>query len=308
MSIRNYSELLEAVRPLQPVPVAVAGAADPEVVGSLRTAHEIGFAGRCYVSGDEGAVRRMIEESGDDPGLYEILHAAGDAEASRLAVAAVRSSGARILVKGSVKSESYLRAILDRDCGIRASSILSNLSAFEMPSYHKLLAVTDNAILVSPTLEEKVAVIENTRPLWRALGIERAKVAALAAVETVSPRMPATVDAAALATMSARGQLKGFLVDGPLGYDALIDRECAISKNLGASEVCGDPDMILAPNLETANSLGKSYKFHGDAVWGGLVLGATVPAVLNSRSDDAPNRLNSLLIARAMAEGRSLAG
>jgi phosphotransacetylase len=108
--------------------------------------------------------------------------------------------------------------------------------------------------------------------------------------------------------MSARGQLKGFLVDGPLGYDALIDRECAISKNLGASEVCGDPDMILAPNLETANSLGKSYKFHGDAVWGGLVLGATVPAVLNSRSDDAPNRLNSLLIARAMAEGRSLAG
>lgn len=307
MSISSFSQLLEAVRPLAPVPVAVAGAADPEVIGSLRAAHGHGFAGRCFVAGDEAAIRKIISEAGDDPGLYEVMPAATDAEAARLAVAAVRSSGARILVKGSVKSESYLKAILDRDMGIKASSILSNLSLFEMASYHKLLAVTDNAILVTPTLEEKLAIIENTRPLWKALGIEKTKVAALAAVETVSPRMQATVDAAALAVMSARGQIKGFVVDGPLGYDALISRDCALSKNLGASVVCGDPDMILAPNLETANSLGKSYKFHGGAVWGGLVLGAAVPAVLNSRSDDAPNRLNSLLIARAITEGRPLA-
>jgi phosphotransacetylase len=175
-----------------------------------------------------------------------------------------------------------------------------------MASYHKFLAVSDNAILIVPTLDEKKAVIENTRPLWRALGIEQAKVAALAAVETVSSKMPATVDAAALAMMSQRGQLKGFVVDGPMGYDAAISRECAASKGLDKSPVCGDPDLILAPNLETANSLGKSYKFHGQAVWGGLVFGAAVPAVLNSRSDDSQNRLNSLMIARAMAEGKAI--
>lgn len=308
MGIGSFEELRRVAGSLPPVAAAVAGAADPEVIGSLKTAHEIGFLGICLVAGDGDATERIIRESGDDPGLYEIIQASGDAEASRLAVAAVRSGGAGILVKGGVKSESYLKAILDRDSGIRVSPVLSNLSLFEMASYHKLLAVTDNAIIVCPTLEEKVAIIENTRPLWKALGIPRAKVAALAAVETVSPRMQATVDAAALAVMSSRGQIRGFVVEGPLGYDALICRECALSKNLGSSEVCGDPDMILAPNLETANSLGKSYKFHGGASWGGLVLGAAVPAVLNSRSDDAPNRLNSLLIARAIAESATQAG
>jgi phosphate butyryltransferase len=210
-------------------------------------------------------------------------------------------------VKGSVKSEAYIKAILDSEQGIRASSVLSNLSLFEMPSYPKFLAMTDNAILILPTLAEKAAVIENTRPLWTALGVSPVKVAALAAVETVNPKMQATVDAAALSVMSARGQIKGFLVEGPLGYDAAISSECAATKGLEGSQVCGFPDMILAPNLETANSLGKSYKFHGGAVWGGLVFGARVPAVLNSRSDDGRNRLNSMAIARAVAQNAPLA-
>jgi phosphate butyryltransferase len=247
MSIQNYKQLKEAVGKLSAVPVAVAAAADPEVIGSLKLAHQLGFIGKCYVAGNPEAIKKCIAQAQDDPGHYEIIPARDDAEAGRLAVKAVREQGARILVKGSLKSELYLKAILDKEQGIKASSVLSNLSLFEMASYHKFLAVSDNAILIVPTLDEKKAVIENTRPLWRALGIEQAKVAALAAVETVSSKMPATVDAAALAMMSQRGQLKGFVVDGPMGYDAAISRECAASKGLDKSPVCGDPDLILAP-------------------------------------------------------------
>ncbi len=306
MSVTGFEELIRLVSGLPPVPVAVAGAADSRVLASLREGHELGFIGRCFVTGPGDAVARAIEESGDDPSLYEVIPAADDREMSALAVGAVRERGAGILVKGSVKSEAYIKAILHPEHGIRASSVLSNLSLFEMPSYPKFLAMSDNAILILPGLAEKKAVIENTKPLWTALGVSPVRVAALAAVETVNPKMQATVDAAALAVMSVRGQLKGFLVEGPLGYDAAINAECAAAKGLVDSGVCGRPDMILAPNLETANSLGKSYKFHGGAAWGGMVFGARVPAVLNSRSDDGKNRLNSMAIARAVAENAPL--
>lgn len=301
MVIRNYTELKKTVGTLPPVTVAVAAAADPEVIGGLKLAHEMGFVGTCIVTGDPQAIARCIKEAADDPKLYQIVAAKNDAEAGMLAVQAVREQGAKILVKGSLKSELYLKAILDKERGIKASPVLSNISLFEMPSYHKFLGVTDNAIIVAPTIEEKKAIIENTRPLWKALGVDQPKVALLAAVETVSPKQPATQDAAALVVMAMRGQIKDIIIDGPLGYDAAISAEAAATKGIKNSPVCGDPDLIVAPNLETANSLGKSYKFHGNATWGGLVLGARVPAVLNSRSDDEQNRLNALLLARAMA-------
>ncbi len=301
MAITSYAGLKKTVGTFPPVIVAVAAAADLEVVGSLKLAHEIGFIGTCIVTGDPKAIERCIAEAHDDPKHYEIVAAKNDAEAGLLAVQAVRERGAKILVKGSLKSELYLKAILDKEQGIKSSPVLSNISLFEMPSYHKFLGVSDNAILVAPTLEEKKAIIENTRPLWKALGIETPKVGLLAAVETVSQKQPATVDAALLVMMAQRGQIKGFIIEGPFGYDALISAEAAQVKGIKSSLVCGNPDLIVAPNLETANSLGKCYKFHGNATWGGLVLGALVPAVLNSRSDDAQNRLNSLLLARAMA-------
>ncbi|HSA34419.1 MAG TPA: phosphate acyltransferase [bacterium] len=301
MVIRNYTELKKAVGTLPPVTVAVAAAADPEVIGGLKLAHDMGFIGTCIVTGDPKAIEKCIAEAGDDIKKYEIVAAKDDGSAGRLAVRAVREQGAKILVKGSLKSELYLKAILDKEQGIKASAVLSNISLFEMPSYHKFLGVTDNAIIVAPTIEEKRAIIENTRPLFKALGVDKPKVALLAAVETVSPKQPATQDAAALVVMAMRGQIKDFIVDGPLGYDAAISAEAAATKGIKNSPVCGDPDLIVAPNLETANSLGKSYKFHGSATWGGLVLGALVPAVLNSRSDDEQNRLNALLLARAMA-------
>lgn len=306
MSIRSFEQLIRAVSALPPVPVAVAGAADPRVMQSLREGHERGFIGKCYLAGPEGAVEDAVSALGGGSFPFEILHAETDSRMCALAVEAVRNRIAGILVKGSVKSQAYIRAILDSETGIRVSPVLSNLSLFEMPSFPKFLGVTDNAILIEPGLAEKAAVIRNSLPLWEALGVSPVKVAALAAVETVNPAMKATVDAAALSVMSSRGQLGGFIVEGPLGYDAAISAESAATKGLGGSRVCGEPDMLLAPNLETANSLGKSYKFHGGASWGGLVFGGSAPAVLNSRSDDGRNRLNSMAMARATAEARPL--
>ncbi len=301
MSIATYDELSKLVSGLPPIAAAVAMADDREVLGSLKLGHCAGFIGMCHVTGDASRIHAMIKEIGDDPALYNVIPASSPEEGAALAVMAVRENGAGILVKGNLKTEYYLRAILDRSRGIRRSSVLSNLSVFQMESYHKFLAVSDNAILIAPDIEEKAAVIRNSRPLWKALGIGTAKVAAIAAVETVSPRMPATTDAARLREMSDQGLFDGFIVEGPLGYDAAINRDCAVAKGLASSRVCGDPDLILAPNLETANALGKSYKFHGGAIWGGLVFGASVPAVLNSRSDDEANRYRSLILARAVA-------
>lgn len=304
MSIRSFGELSAFVKTLRPVPVAVAQADDREVLASLKLGREAGFIGRCHVFGDAAAIDRYIAEIGDDPRCYLVRQADTPEAAAAAAVAAVRGEEADILIKGDLKTQYYLKAILDKDRGIRRSSVLSNLSVFEMASYHKLLAISDNAILIAPDLDEKAAVIKNSRPLWEAFGISPAKVAALAAVETVNPKMQATTDAARLSELSKQGAFEGFIVEGPFGYDAAIDSGCAREKGIEGSLVCGDPDLILAPNLETANALGKSYKFHGAAIWGGLVFGASVPAVLNSRSDDAANRFRSLLLARAVAESR----
>ena len=306
MTIKSFDTLIKAVSELPPVNVSVAGGANAQVVNSLKRGHELGFIGECYLTGQENLLKQVIAESGDDPGFYHIMPSETEKEMSRDAVAAIRNNNAQILVKGSVKSRGYIKAILDSECGIKRSSVLSNLTLFEMPSLPRFIAVTDNAVIINPTLDEKAAIISNSSPIWETLGVRPVRVAALSAVETVNPKIQSTVDAAALQEMSANGKFPGFIVEGPLGYDAAISAESARTKKLSDSKVCGRVDLILAPNIETANILGKSYKFHGNAKWGGLVFGAAVPAVLNSRSDYGENRLNSMAMARAIVHGKSL--
>ena len=306
MSIRNFKELKEAVMKLEPMRVVVAAAEDERVIGGIKLAKELGIVKSPILTGEFRKIKEIIESLGEDLNQYDIRKSSDDSEAARLAVSAINDGEAQILVKGRLETVYYLKAILDKENGIRASEVLSNLTMFEMESYHKFIAVTDNAIIPFPTLLEKKVIIENTKPLWTSLGIDKPKVAVLAAIELVNPKMEATVDAACLAKMAERGQIKGFSVDGPLSYDIAINLTCAQGKHITNPSVAGDPDLLLLPNLEAANILGKSYKFHGKAESGGLILGATVPVVLNSRSDSAERRLNSMLMARAIAEGRIL--
>lgn len=306
MFIKNFKELKVAVMKLEPMRVVVAAAEDERVIGGIKLAKELGIVKFPILTGELKKITEIIQSLEEDINEYDIRETSDDSEAACLAVSAINDGEAQILVKGRLETVYYLKAILDKENGIRASEVLSNLTMFEMESYHKFIAVTDNAIIPFPTLLEKKVIIENTKPLWTSLGINKPKVAVLAAIELVNPKMDATVDAACLAKMAERGQIKGFSVDGPLSYDIAISLTCAQGKHITDSLVAGDPDLLLLPNLEAANILGKSYKFHGKAESGGLILGATVPVVLNSRSDSSERRLNSILMARAIAEGQIL--
>jgi len=300
--IRSFKELKELVISLTPLKIAVAAAEDEKVIEGIKLARELGIVKDPILTGDRNRITEIIRLLGENITHYDIREARDEAEAARIAVKAIRDTEAQILVKGRLETVYYLKAILDKEQGIKDSEVLSNLTMFEMDSYHKFIAVTDNAIIPVPTLEEKKAIIENTKPLWNAIGIEKPKVAVLTAIELVNPKLSATVDAACLSKMAERGQIEGFVIDGPLSYDTAINLICAQDKGLYSSGVAGDPDLLLLPNLEAANILGKSYKFHGKAKSGGLVLGAKVPVVLNSRSDSSERRLNSMLMARAIAE------
>ena len=302
MNIKSFDALKESVKKLKPMRVSVAAGADKDVIESLKLGMELGFIEQPILTGDKEQIGNIISEMGYNAGHFDICHADNHADAAIEAVRAITNGDAQILIKGKLETIFYLRAILDKENGIRKSETLSNLTLFEMESYHKLLCVTDNAITPFPTLQEKKVIIENTKILWTSLGIDLPKVAVLAAIELVNPKMQATADAACLSQMAERGQIKGFLIDGPLSYDIAIDTACAKGKHLDNSSIAGDPDLLLMPNLESANILGKSYKFHGNANSGGLVMGASVPVVLNSRSDSSVRRLNSMMMARAIAE------
>uniref|UniRef100_A0A7C3N7B7 Bifunctional enoyl-CoA hydratase/phosphate acetyltransferase n=1 Tax=candidate division WOR-3 bacterium TaxID=2052148 RepID=A0A7C3N7B7_UNCW3 len=302
MSITNFDGLKEKVLKMSAKRVSVAAAHDRDVIESIIESMKVGIVKSPILIGDSKKIESIIKEFTKDLKDFEIVDSKSDEESGRIAVKYVREKEADILVKGKLETVFYLKPILDKENGIKRSGVLSNLTLFEMASYHKFISVTDNAIIPVPTLEEKKQIIENAKVLYDALEIEKPKVALLSALEVINPKVESTIDAACLTQMYQRGQIKGFIIDGPLAYDTAIDKKSAESKKLKGSEVAGDPDILIVPNLESGNILGKAYKFHADAKSGGVVLGASAPVVLNSRSDGSERRFNSLLIARAIAE------
>jgi phosphotransacetylase len=228
-------------------------------------------------------------------------HAAADA-----AVALVRAGEAAALMKGSLHTDELLGAVVDRALGLRTERRLSHVFLMDVPTYPKLLMLTDAAINIVPTLEEKRDICQNAIDLARAIGIVRPKVAILSAIETVNPRMPSTTDAASLCKMADRGQITGGVLDGPLAMDNAISAEAARVKGI-RSEVAGDPDVLLVPDLEAGNLLAKQLTFMANAKAAGLVVGARVPIVLTSRADGVRARLASCAVAVLAAQARRTA-
>jgi phosphate acetyltransferase/phosphate butyryltransferase len=222
--------------------------------------------------------------------------------AARRAAELARDGAVAGLIKGSLHTEELMSAVLSREADLRTASRVSHAFVFDLPRFHKLLAVADCVVNVTPTLPEKRDILENSVGLLHSLGIRRPKVAIVAAVETVSPTMPATLDAAALVQMSLRGQLPTALVDGPFGFDNAISAESARSKGIN-SDVAGDPDLLLVPDLQCGNMLYKSFNYIGGGECGGIVLGAKVPVALNSRADSLHTRLASAALAVRVALG-----
>lgn len=301
MTIRSFAELRDAVRAMPPLRVAVAGGEAAEIARAIEMMISEGLVAQVLVSGDPAKLAALLPDP--MPSGVSILPAEGAQTCARAAVAAVRDGKADVLMKGHVDSATYLRAVVDRETGLRAGGVLSNVTMAVMPSLGRFIAATDNGIVPAPDLDQKRQIVLNTAPLFRGLGISPVRVAAVCASEKVSEALPATRDAAALAEEARAGGFPGFELGGPMGYDVAVSAEAARAKHLSDMPAAGAADLLLFADIEAANAVAKSWKFHGDADTGSLVLGARCPVLLNSRSDGAERRVNSLLLAAAMLAG-----
>ena len=298
----KYELLLERCRKLEAVPTAVAHPCEETALTGAIEAGAMGLIVPILV-GPAAKIREVAKKSNVDLGKLRIVDAPHSHGSAAKAVELVRQGEAELLMKGSLHSDELLSAVIARETGLRTGRRLSHVFIMDVPTYHKVLIVTDAAINIAPTLEDKVDICQNAIDLVVSLGNKKPKIAILAAVETVNSKMQATIDAACLCKMADRGQIVGALLDGPLAMDNAISREAARVKGI-ESAVAGDPDILLVPDLEAGNMLAKQLTFLANADSAGLVLGARVPIVLTSRADSVRSRIASCAVAVLLAHAR----
>ncbi len=298
----KYELLLERCRGLAPVPTAVAHPCEETALAGALEAGAKRLITPILV-GPASKIQEVAKASGLDLRDTRIVDAPHSHAAAAMAVALVRKGEAELLMKGSLHTDELLGAVVARETGLRTGRRLSHVFVMDVPTYHKVLIVTDAAINIAPTLEDKVDITQNAIDFVMSLGVDSPKVAILAAVETVNSKMPATLDAAALCKMADRGQITGGVLDGPLAFDNAISKEAAKIKGI-VSAVAGDPDILLVPDLESGNMLAKQLIFLANADSAGVVLGAKVPIILTSRADSVRSRIASCAVAMLAAHAR----
>jgi phosphotransacetylase len=297
-----YPALIERCADLEPVATAVAHPCDESSLTAAVEAAEADLI-RPILVGPEAGIRAVAEQCRLDVRPYRMVDAPHSHAAAAKAVEMVREGQAETLMKGSLHTDELMAEVVRKDTGLRTERRISHVFIMDVPTYPKPLAVTDAAINIFPDLETKVDIVQNAIDMAHALGRERPKVAILSAVETVTPKIPSTIDAAALCKMAERGQITGALLDGPLAFDNAISKEAAAIKGI-RSEVAGDPDILLAPDLEAGNMLAKQLSFLANADAAGIVLGARVPIILTSRADTVRARMASCAVAVLLAHSR----
>jgi phosphotransacetylase len=298
----KYENLLARCRGLDPVTTAVAHPCEASALAGAMDAAAQGLITPILV-GPVAKIQEIAAAHRIDLGKTRIVDAPHSHGSAAAAVALVRKGEAEVVMKGSLHTDELLGAVVARETGLRTGRRLSHAFIMDVPTYHKVLVVTDAAINIAPTLEDKVDICQNAIDLCRSLGLERPKVAILAAVETINSKMQATLDAAALCKMAERGQITKGVLDGPLAFDNAISKEAAKTKGI-TSEVAGDPDILLAPDLEAGNILAKQLTFLANADSAGIVLGARVPIILTSRADSVRSRIASCGVAVLAAHAR----
>lgn len=276
--------------------VAVAVAEDHEVIEAVAKAIKLQLA-QFRLYGNQEKIMGMLQEHGLQTSEHiEVIAAASSAEAAELSVKSVRNGEADVLMKGNIPTANILKAVLNKEWGLRKGSALSHVAAFEVPNYDRLIFVTDAAMNIAPDVTQKAAIIQNTVEVAQAIGIDLPKVAPIAAVEVVNPAMQATIDAAMLTQMNRRGQIKNCVVDGPLALDNAVSQIAAEHKGI-VSDVAGKADILLVPTIEAGNVLYKSLVYFADAKVGAMIAGAKAPIVLTSRADSAETKVYSLALA-----------
>jgi phosphotransacetylase len=251
----------------------------------------------------EAKIKAIAEANGINLGKAEIVDVPHSHASAANAVELVREGRAEVLMKGSLHTDELMGAVVARETGLRTGRRISHAFIMDIPTYHKPLIVTDGAVSIAPGLEDKADICQNAIDLAVALGVRTPKVAILAAMETVTSKMPATIDAAALCKMAERGQITGAILDEPLAFDNAISKQAAEMKGIH-SVVSGDPDILLVPDLEAGNMLAKQLTFLANADSAGVVLGARVPIILTSRADSVRSRIASCAIAALVAQAR----
>ncbi len=277
--------------------MALAVAQDHHALDAVYKATVAGYVKPILV-GDEQAIGVIAKEHSYNLDEIEIVHEPVLEKAVEKAVRLVSEGKADILMKGNVATGTLLKGVLNKDWGLRTGSLLSHFAFFELPNYHKLLGLTDVAMNIAPNLDEKVQILDNAVRYMNALGLDKPKVAPLCAVETVNPKMQATIDAAVMTQMNRRGQIGNCIVDGPLAFDNAVNKEVADHKGI-VSEVAGDADLLLFSAIEAGNAVYKVLAAMEESKLAAVILGAKAPIVLTSRADSEEAKLNSILLAAA---------
>ncbi|NLH38238.1 MAG: bifunctional enoyl-CoA hydratase/phosphate acetyltransferase [Thermotogaceae bacterium] len=292
--LRNLNELVEMIRGKKKV-VAIAGAEDKEAIKAVSEARELGISAILF--GKKEIIEKNLSEIGVE---YPIVDCRTDEESSKWAVKYVVDGKAHIVMKGLVKTSTLLKAVLDKEYGLRTERLLSHITLLEVPGINRLIFLTDGGMVIRPTLEQKVQIIENAVDVAKKLGYEMPKVGIIAAVETVNPDMPETLEAALIAKMNERGQIKGCKIDGPLGIDNALSVYAAEVKGI-KGEVAGHADILVVPDIHSGNFLGKSAVYFANGRIAGIIAGAKAPVIVISRADTSDSKFVSIALAMALS-------
>ena len=295
---RHISEILEIAKKQASKKLVVAAAEDLHVLQAVLYAQVEDIIDPILI-GDCDKILEICRENELEPMDIRLIDEKDPGKSCELAIDMIRQGEASILMKGLVSTAPLLKAVLDKDKGLRKNELLSHAAIFEVPSYHKLIAVTDAAMNVHPSLEEKAGIIENAVELFHGIGIKEPKVGILGPIETVNPKIPSTVDARDLKEMNLNGRIKGCLVYGPLAMDNAVSREAALLKGI-SSPVAGDADILLCPDLNSGNILYKTLVFLANSISASVIMGASVPIVLTSRADSEISKLMSIALAAVL--------
>ena len=292
--IRNLNQLLELAKKQETKSLAIAAAEDKSVLNAVAKAKDIGLIKPIYI-GNSDHIKTLATEIGITVNDNEIIHKDDSNIACLEAVKLVSQGKADLLMKGLVPTRILLKHVISNDYGLLSGKLLSHLSIFESPNYHKLLGLTDAAMNIAPSLSEKTSILKNSVEAFHSLGFKKPKVAVLAALENVNLKIPATTDAAELKKMGELHKFGNCIVDGPLALDNAISKEAAEHKGI-VSEVAGDADILIAPDLNTGNVLYKAMIFLGNARCAAIIVGSKAPIVLTSRADSKETKFLSIAL------------
>jgi phosphate butyryltransferase len=299
MAITTFAQLMEAAREIGPKTVAIAAAHDKEILLAAQDAEAQDLA-ECILVGDRAVITCIAQEDSIDIRRMMIIHEPEPNQAARKVMELVRLGHAQMAMKGKIETGDFLRAALDKQVGLRLGCLLTHVGIFEIPGFDRLLFVSDAGVVVAPTMEQKIEIVQNAIFVAQRLGVEQPKVAILAATEMVNPKIPTTLDAANLSKMADRGQIKGGLIDGPLALDNAISLESAHIKGI-KSDVAGRADILIPPDVEAANVLAKAITYFAKGNMAGVVVGGKSPLIVVSRSDPHQTKLVSIALGVLLA-------